>query len=244
MIKSAYERSVIFDAAIWSRTFATAFFALTAMKLCAADLTDLMKRCAPDVHPVTMGALVQHESGGNPYAILDNGNWRLPRKERVLRSYRLKTEAEAVDLANKLIAAGHVIDMGLTQINNRNLKKLGITVEQVFNPCINLQASQAIISNNYMLAMKRYGPGNQALYAALSAYNTGNFVDGFTNGYVHKVLQASALAVPELRIFPASFNQARLSKLASISNRKRVQINPRKSRALEAKLATIEVDIF
>lgn len=213
----------------------------------AVDLSDLLAKCAPNVHPVTIGALVRHESGGNPYAILDNGDWGRPRGERVLRSFRPQSQAEAVTVAKKLIAAGHVVDMGLGQINNRNLKGLGLTVEQIFDPCMNLQASQTILSNKYSTAVKRYGPGDQALYAALSAYNTGNFTGGFANGYVRKVLQASSLNVPELRVLPASFERSRMAILADNGGRaKSPRPRPalRKSPLLEAKLATIEVETF
>jgi len=223
---------------------ATTFLTLESS---AADLSDLLAKCAPNVHPVTMGAVVRHESGGNPYAILDNGNWGVPRGERVLRSFRPQSLAEAVSVAKELIAAGHVVDMGLGQVNNRNLKGLGLTVEQIFDPCTNLQASQTILTNNYSSAAKRYGEGDQALYAALSAYNTGNFTAGFSNGYVRKVLQASSLNVPELRVLPASFERSRLAVLADGESRGRA-LRPRpvsrKSQLLEAKLATIEVETF
>ena len=222
---------------------ANAFLTLEAT---AADLTELLQKCAPNVHPVTMGALVRHESGGNPYVILDNGDWNLPKEERVLRSLRPQSEAEAVMVAKELIAAGHVVDMGLGQINNRNLKRLGLTVEQIFEPCTNLQASQAILAGNYTTAVKQFGPGDQALYAALSAYNTGNFTAGFSNGYVRKVLQSSALSVPELRVLPASFERSRLVALADAGKGKAARPRPmsRKSQLLEAKLAMIEVETF
>lgn len=211
----------------------------------AADLGGLLRECAPNVHPVTMSALIRHESGGNPYAILDNGNWGVSRSKRVLRSLRPQSHAEAVKVAKELIAAGHVIDMGLGQVNNRNLKGLRLTVEQIFDPCTNLRASQTILSNNYSMAVKRYGPGDQALYAALSAYNTGNFIGGFRNGYVQKVVLASSLNVPELRVLPASFERSRTAILADAGVRtKASRPAPRKSLLLEAKLATIEVEAF
>jgi len=227
--------------------FAVAMGAFLTLESNAADLSDLMSKCAPNIHPVTMGALVRHESGGNPYAILDNGDWSLPRSERVLRTYRPQNMAEAISVAKELIAAGHVVDMGLGQINNRNLKGLGLTIDQIFDPCTNLQASQTILTNNYSSASKRYGTGDQALYAALSAYNTGNFTDGFANGYVRKVLQASSLNVPELRVLPASFERSRLAVLAEGEGRvKSLRPRPvsRKSQLLEAKLAKIEVETF
>jgi type IV secretion system protein VirB1 len=199
---------------------------LTLETPAADDLSELLAKCAPNVHPVTMSALIRHESRSHPYAILDNGNWSLPRNKRVLRSFQPKNQTEAITLAKKLIAAGHVVDMGLGQVNHRNLKKLGLTVEQIFDPCINLQASQTILVKNYLTAAKQFGVGDQALYAALSAYNTGNFTDGFTNGYVRKVLGQladNAGKAKPLRPQPRA---------------------PRKNVLLEAKVATIEVETF
>lgn len=214
----------------------------------AAGLAELLRQCAPNVHPVTMGALVRHESGGNPYAILDNGEQGVPRSRRTLRSFRPKSLAEAVAVAKNLIAAGHVVDMGLGQVNSWNLKRLGLTVEQIFDPCTNLQATQAILANNYSMAVKRYGRGDEALYAALSAYNTGNFTAGLTNGYVREVLQAGSPNVPGLRVRPASFERSRMAILAENGGRaKSARPRPassRKSQLLEAKLATIEAVSF
>jgi type IV secretion system protein VirB1 len=211
--------------------------AFLTLKTSAADLTDWLAKCAPNVHPVTMNALVRHESGGNPYAILDNGDWSLPKNKRIQRSFRPQNQVEAVQMAKSLIAAGHVVDMGLGQINNRNLRNLGLTVEQIFDPCTNLYASQTILSENYSTAAKRFGPGDQALYAALSAYNTGSFTSGFTNGYVQKVLQASLLKAPKIHVPPASTDGT--GKKTS-----RPRVTSRKSQLLEAKLATIEVETF
>jgi type IV secretion system protein VirB1 len=76
--------------------------------------------------------------------------------------------------------------LGLAQINSENLSALGLTVEQVLDPCTNLRAGAAILSEGYARAMKVHGPGQQALQAALSAYNTGTLTRGFSNGYVAK----------------------------------------------------------
>jgi type IV secretion system protein VirB1 len=215
--------------AVLKKTMLAAVSVFLTSEIPAADLSELLAKCAPNVHPTTMAALVRHESGGNPYVILDNGNWNLPKSKRILRSFRLRSQSEAITVAKKLIAAGHVIDMGLGQINNRNLKSLGLMVEQIFDSCTNLQASQAILIGNYSTAVKQYGHGDQALYAALSAYNTGNFIDGLTNGYVQKVLQAGL------------FNA-----MGILTNTNPPQSRPtsRKSQMQKAKLVTIEVETW
>lgn len=150
------------------------------------DLAMMIQQCAPAVGQVTMSAIVQTESGGHPWAIGDN-TAKLSRQPR--------TKDEAVSTAKDLIAAGHNIDMGLGQINSKNLSWLGLNVEQVFDPCTNLAAAATVLSGAYQRAVKQHGAGQQALLAALSAYNTGSLVNGFGNGYVQKVVNNSGVKV-------------------------------------------------
>jgi type IV secretion system protein VirB1 len=82
---------------------------------------------------------------------------------------------------------GYNIDLGLGQINSANLSRVGLTVEEIFDPCKNIQAAGAIYHENLTRAGSRY-TGEAAVKAALSAYNTGDFQNGFRNGYVRKVL--------------------------------------------------------
>lgn len=161
-------------------------------------MESLLMSCAPDVHPQTMGAIVSHESRGNYLIIGDNGNWKLQRKDRVHRTFYPSSIDEAVDISNKLIAQGHVIDIGLGQLNNRNLSRLNMTLKDAFEPCKNLWGASRILVEFYQNAQKKYGPGREALYAAISAYNTGSFVNGFKNGYVEKVVSAGVYVVPKL----------------------------------------------
>jgi type IV secretion system protein VirB1 len=135
--------------------------------------------CAPQVHPQTVLHLVKHESGNNPYAIGINGPYRLSRQPQNVN--------EAVATAKYLLSAGHSIDMGLAMINHKNLKRLGLTVENVFNPCVNLGGMQVVLMESYQRAIKSHGPGGRALAQALSEYNTGHPKRGIDNGYVAKV---------------------------------------------------------
>ena len=140
---------------------------------------DLIAACAPQVAPPTIAAIIRVESGGNPLAIGINGPMRLSR--------RPVDAADAARLARTIMQAGYSVDLGLMQINSRNLPGLGLTVEQVFDPCTNIRAGATILTRGYLGATRRWGPGQDALKAALSAYNTGNYEAGFRNGYVAKV---------------------------------------------------------
>lgn len=164
------------------------------------SLAALLKQCAPNVHPLTMGSIVSAESGGNIYALLDNDRADLPLSQRKLRSYKPQSKQEAIDLAEKLIRAGHTVDMGLAQINNRNLGRLRMTVADAFDPCKNVWAGQEVLSNFYRQAAQRYGAGSQAVLHALSGYNTGSLTAGLNNGYVDRVLGKAKLPLPGLHV--------------------------------------------
>jgi len=144
-------------------------------------LLTLSLTCAPLVHPETALRLVKHESGNNPYAIGINGPYRL--------SPQPQSHAQAVATAKMLMNAGLSIDMGLGQINSKNLSWLGLTLESVFEPCTNLRAMQAILTAGFSKAMKRHGNTQQALQEALSEYNTGSPINGLRNGYVAAVVR-------------------------------------------------------
>lgn len=135
--------------------------------------------CAPQVHPETAWRVIKHESRGNPYVIGINGPYRLTRQPR--------SRQEAVAVAKLLIEHKVSVDMGLSQINSNNLQWLGLTVEDVFDPCKNIKAMQTVLTQAYERAVRKHGPRQQALVAALSEYNTGSQVKGIANGYVHKV---------------------------------------------------------
>ena len=130
-----------------------------------------------------MMAIIKVESGGNPLAMNVNGKQRLARQPA--------SAIEAVAWAWWLINKGYSVDMGLAQVNSRNLQRLGLPPEAMFDPCYNIAAGAQILTENYAAASKKFGSGQVALRAAISAYNTGNHSGGFSNGYVRKVSVAA-----------------------------------------------------
>jgi type IV secretion system protein VirB1 len=139
---------------------------------------DLALECAPNVAASTMEAIIRVESGGDPLAVNVN---------RVkVQPVMPKTASEVATLAKEWIARGFSVDLGLAQINSANLPALGLTVEQVLDPCTNLRAGATILADGYERAVKLHGPGQRALQGALSEYNTGNAQRGFQNRYVQK----------------------------------------------------------
>lgn len=142
----------------------------------AVILSPALLACAPDVAPVTIEAVVQVESRSDSLALHVN---RLPVQPPPARALD-----EAVRTAEAFIARGYSVDLGLMQVNSRNLSALGLTVARVLEPCANINAGGAILAANYRQAVQTLGEGQAALQAALSAYNTGDFARGFANGYV------------------------------------------------------------
>lgn len=152
-------------------------------------VVDLAAQCAPHVAPATLLAVARAESGLDPLAIGVNG----PRGRRP----SVTSPAEAAAAAKALVAAGRDIDLGLGQINVRNLPRLGLSIEAAFDPCRNLAAAAQVLSEGYERGLARHGPGQAALRVALSVYNTGHLERGFANGYVARVLaKAGAVARP------------------------------------------------
>ena len=132
--------------------------------------------CAANVAPVTLEAVIAVESHGNPLAVNVN---HLPGPQP-----RPASITEAAKVAEGYIRHGFSVDLGLMQVNSRNLSALGVTVTVALDPCANIKAGGAILAANYADAVRTRGEGQAALQAALSAYNTGDFARGFRNGYV------------------------------------------------------------
>ncbi|MFY7808518.1 MAG: lytic transglycosylase domain-containing protein [Fimbriimonadaceae bacterium] len=145
------------------------------------SLAALIISCAPMVAQDTAIKIIRHESGGNPYAIGVNGPY-------VVRPQPLNKE-QAVATARKLLTLPGVrsIDVGFGQINSDNFSWLGLTVESAFDGCTNIRSMQTILVNSYERHAKRLGPGQAALQATLSEYNTGHPERGLRNGYVRKI---------------------------------------------------------
>lgn len=143
-------------------------------------MLELIMACAPNVAPETIQEIIRVESSGNPLAVNVN-----TRQGAVFRHpLKIKTIQDATTVSYAAMNAGHTVDMGYMQVNSANLKKLGYTVEDMFDACKNITAGAKILTMAYASALPAHGDEQAALRAALSAYNTGNFRRGFANGYV------------------------------------------------------------
>jgi len=157
------------------------------MAYSAAAILALASQCAPNVAPQTVAAIVQTESHRRPFALNVNGGSQPPAQD---------SAASAAATAQRYIAAGYSVDLGLGQINSRNMRWLGLTWETVFDPCTNVAALGRVITANYNAAIVGRDP-QTALRVALSLYNTGSSSRGFRNGYVAKVVGNVGIAETE-----------------------------------------------
>lgn len=101
-----------------------------------------------------------------------------------------------------MISAGRRVDLGLAQINSKNLGWLGLSVEAAFDSCQNLAAAARVLQAGYDPRQAATVGEQPALHMALSRYNTGDVRRGFANGYVQKVTRAAAQIVPALHASP------------------------------------------
>ncbi len=152
------------------------------MTLHVLALAALIRHCAPAVAPSTMAAIVQVESGGDPLAIGDN---------TTRRSYYPRDRATAERLARRLLDAGHLLDIGIAQIDSMNFAGFGVTTHTIFDPCTNMSVGSRILSGDYAFAARQYGDGQIALRHAIGMYNTGRLNGGAR--YIARVVAAAEI---------------------------------------------------
>lgn len=143
------------------------------MLLSLAALTALLSTCAPDVAAKDLAAVAQTESRLDPLAVHDN---------TTKQSHSPADKDAAVELARQLLRAGHSVDLGLMQINDKNLGWVGLTLEASFEPCDSIRAGAQVLT-------------------AFSRYNTGTATRGFSNGYVARVV-ANRTGTPRDQAIP------------------------------------------
>ena len=109
-----------------------------------AAITALAQQCAPEVATEAVVPLVVTESGGDDLSINVNRGPRV----------RASTVAEAAALVRRYMAAGYTVDVGLAQVNSANFSRLGVTVEQAFEPCTNLRLASSMLQEGYCLSSR------------------------------------------------------------------------------------------
>lgn len=144
-----------------------------------ATVLALAADCAPAVSPRTLAAVAFAESRFDPLAIGVNRGAPLAR--------RPSDRPDAIRIVRTRLARGENLDLGLAQINSANLGWLGLSAEEVLDPCRNLNAAAVVLGEGYG---PEPGDEQAGLRRALSRYNTGHPTRGIANGYVGRVENA------------------------------------------------------
>jgi type IV secretion system protein VirB1 len=143
------------------------------------DFTTLALQCVPGVAPATMTAIVRTESALNPLAIGVVGGRLLHQPSSI---------NEAIATVRALDAGHWNYSVGLAQVNRANWPRLGLNVQDAFDPCRNLAAAGAILQGCFQLARAGQADVQRALRQSLSCYSSGDFVTGYRTGYVQRVV--------------------------------------------------------
>lgn len=153
------------------------------------DLLSLALLCGPLVDPETTLRVINVESGESATAIHDNTSGE---------SYLRLSAEEAARTAERLIRAGHRIDLGLMQINyGKWLSKSSFSVREALDPCTNIRLGTSILSAEYARALSHSRTLHEALQFALSAYHSGS--ETRSPGYADRVFLVRprvAMSVP------------------------------------------------
>lgn len=152
----------------------------------------LVAECAPGAPITALRAVARVESGFYPLALSVNYPERAATQlglgEGAARLSRLpRSLQEALAWIRWLKSRKQTVSVGLMQINAEHAPALKVTIEQLFDPCTNIRAGWQVLSTKLEQARAQFGDNQAAFRAALSAYNTGNWIDGFANGYVERV---------------------------------------------------------
>ena len=107
-----------------------------------------------------------------------------------------QTLDEARAWTRYLVNRGKTVSIGLLQINSEHAADFGLTPDQLFDPCTNMRVGARLLTAYYRQAAAVLGDGQQALEFALSGYNSGLPLVGFSNGYVDTVIQGEFTPKP------------------------------------------------
>lgn len=152
-------------------------------------LNPYLEQCSnQNAHPNTMKAIIKTESGGNPFALNLNGKRN---GKRIKLAKQPKNMEQAKAWATYLEQNNYNFDVGVAQVNIRNIHKYGYTAAEALDLCVNVKMASMILKKNYHQALYKSSNQQDAVKMAISAYNTGNYRNGFFNGYVSKVLTNS-----------------------------------------------------
>ena len=154
-------------------------------------MNPFIQLCAPPEHATMMQKIIAAESGGNSLAIHDN---------KTGKSYFPDNLSEALAIASKLMADKNAsIDLGLAQINSRNLPRFNASLADAFDPCSSIKMGSMIYAEGLKNAVSAGLSGDAAIRAALSQYNTGRLNSTVGAAYASRVLGGRAIVAVNIQ---------------------------------------------
>lgn len=158
-------------------------------KLTALEFASLSYACAPTVPNDTLAAISRTESAFHPFALSINYPQTSARRAgfangSMLLARQPRTLTEAMSWASWFQRHGYTVSVGLMQINTQTATLYGVSLRQLFDPCLNVKAGAKIITDYYHHTHRNGSSTSEALLNAISAYNSGNTNTGYENGYV------------------------------------------------------------
>jgi type IV secretion system protein VirB1 len=154
-------------------------------------MNPFIQLCAPPEHAAMMQKIIAAESGGNSLAIHDNKSGK---------SFFPNNLSEALAIARKLMAQKDAsVDLGLAQINSRNLPRFNASLEDAFDPCSSIKMGSTIFAEALQNARNAGLSGDAAIRAALSQYNTGRLNSTVGAAYASGVLGGRAIVAVNIQ---------------------------------------------
>jgi type IV secretion system protein VirB1 len=154
------------------------------------QLLQIALLCAPLIHPLTLGAIVAVESGGNPFAVSVNYPQAIQAQGLDLPdlSTQPRSVAEASRLVEDLTRQGFSTSLGLAQISTEHLQEFSLSSVQLFDPCTNLRLAERILLRCKQQVAAAGPTATPTIARILSCYNSGNQTLGLHNGYVNSII--------------------------------------------------------
>jgi type IV secretion system protein VirB1 len=128
----------------------------------AAGFVELAQSCAPMVQVETLASVVSLQSRFHPFAIRISKGLPL--------SAQPASKAEAIEVATSLIAERRDIQIGLGGLGVEELRKLGLSLSDAFDPCLNLKATGILLDGYYRLALRAGANERRAKTVMLEFY--------------------------------------------------------------------------
>jgi len=150
----------------WEKWSKTVFIGLLAVFLSVIHAGPSVAECFKeaseeyDIPEKLLVSIAEVESSFHPFAI----NYRYYRGgEKKTASFYPESREKAEKVVRYLWDKGYDFDLGIGQINSRNMKRFDIDPDELLNPCYNLRWSAFILKDN----IDRHGFN----WKAVAAYN-------------------------------------------------------------------------